>query len=207
MRPITPVRGAAFSGSRGSAMSTLLEEAQRAERAGHRELARRHYESVLYLLRPDGPATDASMILRRVGRLYLDDGDIAAGLDCVAAALAVAEAHGDAAAVANAKNLIAISHWQRGQLDEAEDLYREAGHMAQVAGDARLVALVEQHLGVVSNMRGEVARAFGRYRKALAGYRALGRDEYVANLLNDICLAYTASARGGTSDSTSGGAL
>ena len=200
--PITPIRGAAPSGSRGGAMSALLEEAQRAERAGHRELARRHYESVLYLLRPDGPATDASMILRRVGRLFLDDGDVAAGLDCVGAALAVAEAHGDAAAVANAKNLIAISHWQRGQLDEAEDLYREAGQMAQVAGDARLVAIVEQNLGVVSNMRGEVPRALRHYRKALAGYRALGLDPYVANLLNDIGLAYADLGRWEDAEST-----
>src|SRR5438093_1529390 len=194
MRPITPVRGAAFSGSRGSAMSTLLEEAQRAERAGHRELARRHYESVLYLLRPDGPATDASMILRRVGRLYLDDGDIAAGLDCVAAALAVAGAHGDAAAVANATNLIAISHWQRGQLDEAEDLYRDAGHMAQGAGaaqlvcervlqqarpvnDVRVLAEIYKHCGVIDRELGRPEEADEFLRMALD--TALGREDFL----------------------------
>ena len=130
------------------------------------------------------------MILRRIGRLYLDDGDVDAGLDCVTAALAVAELRGDSAAVANAMNIIAISHWQRGQLDEAEALYRQAGHMAEIAGDARLVAMVEQNLGVIANMRGDVPRALRHYRTSLAGYRALGLDYYVANLLNDIGMAY-----------------
>jgi putative nucleotidyltransferase with HDIG domain len=195
-------RGAGAHGNRETAVRTLLDEAQGAERAGQRELARRRYESVLYLLRTDEQAADASMILRRIGRLYLDDGDVAAGLDCVAAAIAVAEARGDTTAIANATNVLAISHWQRGQLDEAQRLYQEAGHMARGAGDTRLVAIVEQNLGVVANMRGEVPRALRHYRKALAGYRALGLDQYVANLLNDIGLAYADLARWEDAEST-----
>ena len=62
--------------------------------------------------------------------------------------------------------------------------------MAQLAGDARLVAMVEQNLGVIASMRGDVPRALRHYRTSLAGYRALGLDHYVANLLNDIGLAY-----------------
>ena len=189
MRPTNVSRRAGRT-RHATTVGTLLDEAYRAERAGQRELARRRYESVLYLLRSDAEAEDASMILRRIGRLYLDDGDVDAGLDCVTAALAVAELRGDSAAVANAMNIIAISHWQRGQLDEAEALYRQAGHMAEIAGDARLVAMVEQNLGVIANMRGDVPRALRHYRTSLAGYRALGLDYYVANLLNDIGMAY-----------------
>src|SRR4051812_22130322 len=179
MRPTSAPRRAA-RGRHASAVGTLIDEANRAERAGQRELARRRYESALYLLRSDAEAEEASMILRRIGRLYLDDGDVDAGLDCVAAALAVAEVRGDSAAIANATNIIAISHWQRGQLDEAETLYNEAGRMAQIAGDARLVAMVEQNLGVIASMRGDVPRALRHYRASLAGYRALGLDYYVA---------------------------
>lgn len=193
MRPTSATR--ASRGRHATAVGTLLDEAHRAERAGQRELARRRYESALYLLRSDTEAEEASMILRRIGRLYLDDGEVEAGLDCVTAALAVAEVRGDSAAIANAKNIIAISHWQRGQLDEAESLYREAGEMAKVAGDERLVAMVEQNLGVIASMRGDVPRALRHYRSGLAGYRALGLDHYVANLLNDIGLAYTEMAR------------
>jgi putative nucleotidyltransferase with HDIG domain len=189
MRPTTGSRRAGRT-RHATTVGTLLDEAHRAERAGQRELARRRYESALYLLRSEAEADEASMILRRIGRLYLDDGDVDAGLDCVAAALAVAELRGDSAAVANATNIIAISHWQRGQLDEAETLYRQAGRMAEIAGDARLVAIVEQNLGVIANMRGDVPRALRHYRTSLAGYRALGLDHYVATLLNDIGMAY-----------------
>ena len=190
MRPTSSAHRARPRGRRATAVGALLEEAGRAERAGQRELARRRYESALYLLRSDAEAEDASMILRRIGRLYLDDGDVAAGLDCVTAALAVGEARGDAAAIANATNIIAISYWQRGQLDEAERLYREAGQMAEAAGDARLVAIVEQNLGVIANMRGDVPGALRHYRASLGGYRRLGLDHYVANLLNDIGMSY-----------------
>lgn len=189
MRPTNATRRAART-RHATTVGTLLDEAHRAERAGQRELARRRYESVLYLLRSDTDAEEASMILRRIGRLYLDDGDLDAGLDCVTAALAVAELRGDSAAVANAMNIIAISHWQRGQLDEAETLYRQAGRMAEIAGDARLVAMVEQNLGVIASMRGDVPHALRHYRASLAGYRTLGLDHYVANLLNDIGMAY-----------------
>src|SRR4051812_13354251 len=135
MRPTSAPRRAA-RGRHASAVGTLIDEANRAERAGQRELARRRYESALYLLRSDTEAEEASMILRRIGRLYLDDGDVDAGLDCVTAALAVAEVRGDSAAIANAKNIIAISHWQRGQLDEAEALYLEAGGMGPLGRGA-----------------------------------------------------------------------
>ena len=202
IRPRTPARAGAMVGAETCAIRTLLDEADRAERAGKRELARRRYESALYLVRTDTEAADASMILRRIGRLYLDEGDIAAGLDCVAAALAVAEARGDIGGIANATNVIAISHWQRGELDEAERLYRESGELAQRAGDERLVAIVEQNLGVIANMRGELPRALRHYRKALAGYRALGLDHYVANLLNDIGLAYADLGRWEDAEST-----
>jgi putative nucleotidyltransferase with HDIG domain len=189
MRPTNAARRAGRT-RHTTTVGTLLDEAYRAERSGQRELARRRYESVLYLLRSDTEGEEASMILRRIGRLYLDDGDIDAGLDCVTAALAVAELRGDSSAVAHATNIIAISHWQRGQLDEAETLYRQAGRMAEVAADARLVAMVEQNLGVIASMRGDVPRALRHYRTSLTGYRALGLDHYVANLLNDIGMAY-----------------
>ena len=201
MRPTSTNRRVG-RGRHGTAVSTLLDEALRAERAGQRELARRRYESALYLLRSETDGEEASMILRRVGRLYLDDGDVDAGLDCVHAALAVAEIRGDSTAIANAKNIIAISHWQRGQLDEAEALYQESGQMAEIAGDARLVAMVEQNLGVIASMRGDVPRALRHYRTSLDGYRALGLDTYVANLLNDIGLAYADLGRWEDAEST-----
>ncbi|HKO16320.1 MAG TPA: HD domain-containing phosphohydrolase [Gemmatimonadaceae bacterium] len=168
-----------------------MSEAEHAEAAGHRELARRRYESVLYLLRGAARASDASVILRRIGRLYFDDGDFAAGVDCLTAALATAEAVGDSGLIARATNVMAIGHWQRGLIDDAERLYRLAFRAARQASDTKLAAMVEQNLGILAQIRGDVAGALTHYEASLAGYRALGLDEFIGKLLGNMGLAYT----------------
>jgi putative nucleotidyltransferase with HDIG domain len=167
-----------------------MSEAEHAEAAGHRELARRRYESALYLLRGPGGATEASVILRRIGRLYFDDGDFAAGVDCLTAALATAEALGDQALVAYANNVMAIGHWQRGMLEDAERLYAAAYRAARDVSDAKLAAMVDQNLGIIANMRGDLPRALRHYEASLAGYRELGLDEFIGKLLPNMGLAY-----------------
>jgi len=47
----------------------LIDEARVAAAAGHRELARRRFESALYLLREPDQAPDAAAILRNIGHL------------------------------------------------------------------------------------------------------------------------------------------
>ena len=168
----------------------LRAEAEHAEAAGHRELARRRYESALYLLRGAAMAGEASVILRRIGRLYFDDGDFAAGRDCLTAALATAEALGDASLVAYANNVMAIGHWQRGLLEEAERLYGAAYGAARQASDTRLAAMVDQNLGIIANMRGDLPRALRHYEASLAGYRELGLDDFIGKLLANMGLAY-----------------
>lgn len=167
-----------------------MEEARIAAVAGRRAVARQRYESALYLLRDRADGALASTILRRVGRLYLDDGDIAAGMDCLTAALASAEARADADESAHTVNVMAISYWQRGMLDDAHRLYLQALDMARIAGDARLVAMVEQNLGVIASMHGDVRLALEHYHKGLAGYRDLEMTEETALLLNNIGMAY-----------------
>jgi putative nucleotidyltransferase with HDIG domain len=172
-----------------------MEEAHRAATSGRRQLARQRYESALYLLRFESDSATAATILRRIGRTYLDDGDVAAGMDCLTAALAVAEANQDAGQIAHTVNVMAISYWQRGLLEEAEPLYREAGRMARVAGDERLVAMVEQNLGVTASMRGHVAQALQHHTTSLERYRLLGLKEQLALQLNNIGLAYAGLGR------------
>jgi putative nucleotidyltransferase with HDIG domain len=172
-----------------------MEEAHRAATSGRRQLARQRYESALYLLRDGGEGATAATILRRIGRTYLDDGDVAAGMDCLTAALAIAEANDNPAQIAHTVNVMAISYWQRGFLEEAEPLYHEAGRMARVAGDERLVAMVEQNLGVIASMRGEMAKALHHHTTSLDRYRSLGLREELARQLNNLGLAYTSLGR------------
>ncbi|HEY2376456.1 MAG TPA: HD domain-containing phosphohydrolase [Gemmatimonadaceae bacterium] len=168
----------------------LMAEAEHAEAAGHRELARRRYESALYLLQGPERASEASVILRRVGRLYFDDGDFAAGVDCLTVALATAEAVGDQSLVAYANNVMAIGHWQRGMLREAEQLYAAAYRAARIGKDTKLAAMVDQNLGIIANTQGDLSRALRHYEASLAGYRELGLDEFIGKLLANMGMAY-----------------
>ena len=185
-----------------SIVAALMEEARRAAASGRRALARQRYESALFLLREPAEGIVASAILRRIGRTYLDDGDFAAGLDCLAAARAVAEAWNDPGEIAHTINVMAISHWQRGQLEEGERLYHEAGRMARIAADERLVAMVEQNLGVVASMRGDIGCALVHYTDSLARYRALRLLDEVARLLSNIGMAYASLERWDEAEST-----
>jgi putative nucleotidyltransferase with HDIG domain len=171
-------------------VAALMEEARRAATSGRRALARQRYESALYLLRDPSEGVVGSAILRRVGRTYLDDGDLSAGLDCLTAALAVAEACGNPGEVAHTVNVMAISYVQRGLLDDARRLYDEAGRMARIAGDERLVALVEQNLGVCASMQGDVATALQHHTTSLERFRSLGLDEELGKQLSNMGLAY-----------------
>jgi putative nucleotidyltransferase with HDIG domain len=179
----------------GAVVAALMEEAHRASVSGRRALARQRYESALYLLREPSEAGAASMILRRIGRTYLDDGDVAAGLDCLTAALAVAQACDHAGEVAHTVNVMAISYVQRGLLEEGQRLYDEAGRMARVAGDERLVAMVEQNLGVIASMHGDVPTALQHHTTSLEAYRRLGLRQEFGQQLSNIGLSYARLGR------------
>jgi len=188
-------------------VAALLDEAERAGATGRRALARQRYESALYLLRATDESRTASTILRKIGRSYLDDGDVAAGLDCLTAALAVAEACGDAGAIAHATNVMAISFWQRGLLEDAERLYRDAGHMARVADDERLSAMVEQNLGVIASMHGDVATALEHHMASVVAYRHLGMRQELGRQLSNLGMTYANLGRWDDADTTYAEAL
>ena len=164
----------------------IAQEAERAEAAGRREIARRLYESALYLLRSETEAIETSTILRRVGRLYFEEGDFAAGEDCLSVSIAIAEALGDSSAVAYATNILANSYAHRGQLDESERLYQQTLTSAELSGDAKLAAMVLQNLGILASMRGDLSLALERLTRSLEGYRSIGLDEYLGKLMNNI---------------------
>ena len=168
-----------------------MDEAHRAESAARRELARQRYESALYLLRERGQAHLASTILRRIGRTWMDDGDIAAGLDCFEAALAVAQANNNTAEIAHTINAMGMSYAHRGLLEDAEPLCQEAGRLARLAGDDRLVALVEQNLGIMASMHGEDEEALRHHTSSLDGFRRLGLREELARQLSNVGLVHT----------------
>jgi putative nucleotidyltransferase with HDIG domain len=172
------------------AIATLIEEAQRSERAGQREIARRRYETALYLLRA-GDGVVASAIVRRVARSYIDEGQFDAALDCLAAALAMAEALRDTSGIAHAMNWMATTLVMRGDVDEGERLYASALAHAHNADDVLLTAMISQNLGILASMRGDLHAALDHYASSLVTYRTSGRRESLGPILNNMGLVYT----------------
>jgi len=196
----------AASGS-PTAADALVEAARAAERHGAREEARALYERALYLLRGPDQAKLASALLRWVARSHQVDANFDAALDCLEAALAVAEASGCAAEVGHALNVQASVRVQQGRLDEAERLYQEARACALRAGDARLSAMTAQNLGVIANVHGDVRQAVGHYQASLAEYRALGLARDVSVALNNLGKAYTQLERWAEAEAAYGEAV
>jgi diguanylate cyclase (GGDEF)-like protein/putative nucleotidyltransferase with HDIG domain len=181
----------ARDGAQGAA--ELIAHAQAEERHGRRGAARAAYEQALYRLADEGEAREyAPSLVRWVARTFQMEADAEAALDCVEAALAVAEAWGDEAAAGHALNLQAVVHWQTGGLDAAERLFLQARARALGAGDAKLAAMTAQNLGVLANTRGDFEEAHRHYSAALAEYRALGLTRDVAYALNNLGLLHTA---------------
>ena len=173
-----------------AAITTLIDQAERAYKLGQREIARRRYETALYLLRGDA-GTVAATVVRRVARSHIDEGSGDIALDCLVAALAISEALQDDSGIAHAMNLMAIAHGQRGDLDAAERLAANALQFARRAGDDQLSAMISQNLGITSSMRGNLHAALEHYAASLVTYRTAGLRQYLGPLLNNMGLVYT----------------
>ena len=106
-------------------LAGLIALGQAEERDGRRPAARTAYEQALRCVSTTDEAREhASSVVRWIARTYQTGADCDAALDCLDAALAIAEAWDDEAAAGSAVNLQAIVHWQTGRLDEAERLLR-----------------------------------------------------------------------------------
>lgn len=182
----SPLRPDALS----PAVSTLIDEAERSERAGQREIARLRYEMALYLLRDgDGPA--ASAIVRRVARGYIEEGQLDAAEDCLVGANAIAEALDDSSEKAHSLILVAQIHMMRGNLEAGDECYARALELATAVQDEHLLALIAINRGNVASTRGFFELALEHYAKGLGPMRRAGQRRFLGAVLNNMGLAYT----------------
>src|SRR3954470_16748513 len=172
-------------------VEVLIQQAQIAEREGRRDDARSLYERALYSLKRSEDGRLASSILRWIGRTYYLDANAEAALDCLRAAITVAELTGDAAAIGHAINVEGNVHQGQGNLDQAEALYLDARSHAIDAGETRLAAMTAQNLGVISAIRADHEKALRYYRTSLAEFRTLGAPKEVLLGLNNMGILCT----------------
>src|SRR5206468_155981 len=148
-------------------------------------------ERALYSLKRVEDGKLASSLLRWIGRTYQLDADIEAAMDCIEAALTVAQLAAEPGAIGHAINVQAILHQQEGDLERAEALYVEARSHAIDAGETRLSAMTAQNLGVIAHVRGDHEKTLRYYRASLAEYRTLGAPKEVIGALNNMGRLYT----------------
>ena len=168
-----------------------IAEGRAAERQARPAAARECYETALYSLRSSAQGATAASLTRWIGRTYITEGDFGAAEDCLHASLAIATTCGDLSGVAHATNLQGIASYQRGQLDDAVRIYKQAQALASRAHDAQLVAMIDQNLGVVANIQGDLQMALKHYRASLAGFRSLRMEEDAVGALNNLGMIYT----------------
>ncbi|MBI4541250.1 MAG: tetratricopeptide repeat protein [Gemmatimonadetes bacterium] len=171
-------------------VASLIESAQAAERAGSWNEALARYEAALSRLPAEGEAARRAELLRWIGRVYRQRGDMEQAASAYASSLAVAEAHGLSDQIAAGLNVLAVVEQLRGSPQAAEEMYLRARALAEEAGDERLAAMVEQNLGMLQNIRGNPEGALLHYQAALACYRRLGDDLSAAWALNNMGMAY-----------------
>jgi diguanylate cyclase (GGDEF)-like protein/putative nucleotidyltransferase with HDIG domain len=172
---------------------SLLGDARVAEGRGRGWEARKFLEDALRGLnvQNEDHAGAAAAIVRWIARSFSDEGVLDAALDCCEAAHAMSAERGDQSGVAHAINLRAVIFQRRGKLDEAEELYERVRELAESTSDTRLLAMAQQNLGTLANIRGEFALALDRYRSSLGGYRRMNAVEYYGPLLTNMALVLT----------------
>ena len=168
------------------AVRELMAQARAAERETRRSRARSLYEAALRTLDQAEHPTLASTLLRLIGRTHYQGRNLMAAVGCFEAALAVAEAHGDVLGQAQAVNGKGIVEQMRGRLQAATDHFTWSLERALAGGDERLAAMIHQNLGVISDIQGDFTEALRQYRLSKEAYDALGEDDWVGPLLNNI---------------------
>jgi putative nucleotidyltransferase with HDIG domain len=167
----------------------IVSEARNLERNGRWTEARGCYESLL----GDDALTAAarSSILRWIGRTYTEEGNPDTAFPVLERAVTAAEESGDVGVEAHALNGLAVIEQTLGNLDRSEELYARARRRAAEADDDLLLAILDQNLATVANIRGDLELALKSYGSSRKRFHALGRSLYEAHVLNNIGMVLT----------------
>jgi putative nucleotidyltransferase with HDIG domain len=171
-------------------LEALIEQGRAAERAGAWDDAHRAYDAAFVRLRPEHGAERAVELLRWIGTVFRNRGELENATELYEASLAVAELNDFPYHVASALNCLAIVSQFRANIDEAEQLYRRASVLAQDAGDDRLAAMIDQNVGTLANTKGSFDDALEHYRSALRRFRRLEDEVAAAWVLNNMGMAH-----------------
>lgn len=183
---LAAVRGTVASQGGASGLASLIEAARTAERAGAWDEALARFEQALVLLSNGGDAKSRAEILRWIGTVHRERGELEPAIEKYQASLDLAWKEGLNECAAAALNCLGAVEQYRGNLEEAKARYLEAGSIAKTIGDVRLVGMLEQNLGIIYNIQGDLHLALVRYTTALDIYRRLADRPMEMRCLNNM---------------------
>lgn len=157
-----------------------LDSARAAEEAGKIDDALSIYQDALARCQAAGGAP-VSVLLRKIGLVHFYRGDFDVALNLFESARRVANESHAKGEEANALNCIAATHQNLGQLPAAEESYLRARDLADAAGDATLVVMIDQNIAIIENIRGNSGMALQRFQDALRRCRELDGMELPAS--------------------------
>lgn len=167
----------------------VVNEARALERNGQWVEARSRYTD---LLQDESLDVSARSSLRRwIGRAHVEEGAPNLARPILQRAVADAEEAGDVGAQAHALNWLAIVEQTHGDLDRSEELYARARICAAAAHDQLLLAMLDQNLGTIANIRGNLKLALRSYQSSRNRFKALGLSSYEAHVLNNVGMVST----------------
>lgn len=167
-------------------LDELIASARDLERAGAWDQALARYEEALVRLPRDGTAARAAELLRWIGTVHRQRGELELAGEAYEVSLTVAELNALDYHHAAVLNCLGAVEYQRGDVDRAEALYARALDLAVSIEDHQLAACLDQNLGALHSLRGDLLRALGSYEAVLARSRGLADDHLATRALTNI---------------------
>ncbi len=109
-----------------------------------------------------------------------------AAFRCYVISLEKARLIGSEQAQAHALNCLGTIAQRRCNDKETERLYAEASQLAENAGDARLLGMIEQNRGVLASRHGDFARALAFLTKSLVAFELADDPQAISWVLNNL---------------------
>ncbi len=117
----------------------------------------------------------------RLGRATAESNQIDAALEYRQLAQTLAERHGDARGLAEARRSLAAVYINQGQLDAAAEAAQQALEQADAVDDIILRAEARLTMAALEQARGQVAQAKSSYESAIAMLESAGAPQHLAD--------------------------
>ncbi|HEX6628559.1 MAG TPA: tetratricopeptide repeat protein [Gemmatimonadaceae bacterium] len=169
----------------------LVEMARVAEQLKEDAKAIKLYDDALAQFSTDSLDPFLIDVLRWKGSLLRDIGVTEAAFRCYVTSLEKARLIESDKAQAHALNCLGTIAQRRCNDKETERLYSEASQLAEKAGDARLLGMIEQNRGVLASRHGDFEQAVAFLTNSLAAFELADDREASSWVLNNLGMLHS----------------